>query len=261
MTDQLELKLREAFAARAADVGPDTVARLSRVAYRPRTSRVPAPAAAGAIGGTAVAAAAAIWLVGLGTGTSNAFAGWTPSPTTGSSAQSARARALCAAQMVARATSAKPVLTDVRGPFTVTLFSDRGTEATCVSGPSFTSVSGAKMTSGYTYGGPGGIEVGGGHLTTRDGHEYTLLEGRAADDVKTATLVLDDGSQIKATVANGWFAAWWPSSHDAVRAELGTPTGTRIQTLSTGGPGCTGPGRCTRSAAGGGPAAGLHVGP
>src|SRR5262249_51815998 len=155
------------------------------------TSRVQAPAAAGALAGTAVVAAAVIWLVGLGTGTSSAFAGWTPSPTVESSTQSAQAHAACDARLGAN--GGKPVLTAPRGPFTVTLYSGGGSAATCISGPSFTSVSGARA-SGYAVGGPDGIQLAGQHLTTRDGHAYTMVEGKAADDVKAATLVLDDGS-------------------------------------------------------------------
>jgi hypothetical protein len=252
-----EHELREVFAARAADVGPGAVARLSHADYRPRMSRVGSPAALGALAATAATAAGVAWLVGLGAGTSNAFAGWSPSPTTGSSVQNARAQAACAARLPAGAHDAKPVLSDTRGPYTVTIYSRA---ATCISGPTFTSVSGARATSGFAYGGPQGIALSGAHMTTRDGHAYTMVQGRAGDDVKSATLVLSDDSRVKATVANGWFAAWWPGSHDAVRAELATPTGTRTQTLRTGGPACTGSGPCTLSTGhGSGPT--LHTGP
>jgi hypothetical protein len=255
MIDQLEHDLRDAFAARAADVGPDAVARLSRVDYRPR--RVGPPAAAGALAGTIALAALVVWLVGLGTGTSNAFAGWTPAPTTGSSAQNEKAQTACAARLPADAHGTKPVLSDTRGPFTVRIYSNT---VTCMSGPNFTSVSGARMTHAFGYGTPQGIAVGGIHMTTRDGQPYTMVQGRAGDNVKSATLVLSDGARVKATVANGWFAAWWPGARDAVRAELATPSGTRIQPLPSGAPVCRGPGPCTlKTGHGSGP--GLHVGP
>jgi hypothetical protein len=43
-----------------------------------------------------------------------------------------------------------------------------------------------------------------------DGQAFRQLAGRVGPDVTGVTLVLADGSTVEATVANGWFAAWWP---------------------------------------------------
>src|SRR6185312_12488460 len=56
-------------------------------------------------------------------------------------------------------------------------------------------------------------------------------DGRVGAAVTGVTLVLKDGTHVAATVANGWFAAWWPGSQEAQAAEVLTSTGTRIQRL------------------------------
>ena len=33
------------------------------------------------------------------------------------------------------------------------------------------------------------------------------------------TLILDDGTNVQATVANGWFVAWWPGAQDVKSAD------------------------------------------
>jgi hypothetical protein len=100
----------------------------------------------------------------------------------------------------------KPVLTDTRGPFTFVILAGSDATATCVTGPQFVSVSGS--------GGPGATTVAadklalmGSHFTTRDGHAFAIVEGHAGSDVSDATLVLSDGSRVKASLSNGWFAA------------------------------------------------------
>jgi hypothetical protein len=67
------------------------------------------------------------------------------------------------------------------------------------------------------------------HLTTRDGHAYAFAEGRTAPGVSATTLVLDDGTRVTATTANGWFVAWWPGSHEVTAAEVTTPDGVTRQ--------------------------------
>jgi hypothetical protein len=46
------------------------------------------------------------------------------------------------------------------------------------------------------------------------------------------TLVLDDGTNVQATVGNGWFLAWWPGGHGVKDALLTTPNGVSTQTIS-----------------------------
>ena len=60
-------------------------------------------------------------------------------------------------------------------------------------------------------------------MTDRDGAAYSFADGHAGDGVSAVTLILDDGTNVQATVANGWFVAWWPSAHDVKSADVTDP--------------------------------------
>ncbi|HEY6472409.1 MAG TPA: hypothetical protein VIY26_05930, partial [Acidimicrobiales bacterium] len=156
----------------------------------------------------------------------------------------------------------QPVLTDVRGPFTVALFQNSGAYAACFTSASFTEVtqvsanngsaSNDQSASGSVHelgaGGPAGgmssVTVGGtssGDLqnvvqthtsTTADG-AYTLVDGRVASGVTAVTLVLDNGQDVVATVADGWLIAWWPGDSAATSAQVTNASGTSIESLDT----------------------------
>ncbi len=70
-------------------------------------------------------------------------------------------------------------------------------------------------------------------MTDRDGAAYSFADGHAGDGVSAVTLILDDGTNVQATVANGWFVAWWPSAQNVKSAELTTPAGTTTQPASS----------------------------
>jgi hypothetical protein len=168
------------------------------------------------------------------------------------------------------------VLTDVRGPFTVELFQDSGSYAACFTSSSFTSVNqisstGASGASSNTLhvsaGSAAGSVAGGGgplspttsgsgisttssgalqqvvqsHLATASDGAYTLIDGRTEPGVTAVTLVLDNGQDVVATVADGWFVAWWPGSGNVTSAQVTTAAGTATQPLLPaplpGGPG------------------------
>jgi len=76
-----------------------------------------------------------------------------------------------------------------------------------------------------------------GHLSTADG-PYTLVDGRVASEVTGVTLVLDNGQDVVATVADGWLLAWWPSDVAATSSQVTNPSGTMFEILvsSTKGP-------------------------
>jgi hypothetical protein len=44
-------------------------------------------------------------------------------------------------------------------------------------------------------------------------------------------LTLQDGSEVTATVRNGWAVAWWPGSHQMRSARLTTSAGVQTQTF------------------------------
>jgi hypothetical protein len=73
---------------------------------------------------------------------------------------------------------------------------------------------------------------------TPKGSAYSFVEGRAGSGVTAATLVLDDGTRVQATLQNGWFVAWWPGDHSARSALVTTSAGTTTQTLPAHAPGC-----------------------
>ncbi len=159
------------------------------------------------------------------------------------------------------------VLTDVRGPFTVALFQNDGAYAACFTGTSFTEVNqissagnaGASAESGsvsvhsQTGSAPAGdgqspsggftsVSVSGTssgdlqnvvqtHLSTPADGPYTLVDGRTASGVTGVTLVRDDGQDVVATVADGWFVAWWPDSTDTTSAQVTTASGTTTEAL------------------------------
>jgi hypothetical protein len=143
-----------------------------------------------------------------------------------------------------------PVLTDTRGPFTIVILAGSNGNASCITGPSFSAMTGSAGP-GATNVPTGRIQLSSTHLTTRDGHPYTLVEGHAGPGVTDASLVLSDGSRVKASIKNGWFAAWWPGSQETSTADVTTPYGTTTQHLLTHGPVDCGPGPCTRPGTGG----------
>ncbi len=85
------------------------------------------------------------------------------------------------------------------------------------------------------------------HLSTTDG-PYTLVDGRVASGVTGVTLVLDNGQNIVATVADGWLLAWWPSDASATSSQVTNASGTTSETLFSsikGPPTPPAPGSCT----------------
>jgi hypothetical protein len=132
---------------------------------------------------------------------------------------------------VAKADAAlQPALTDSRGPFTFVIFAGPHSSASCITGPSFTSLA-ATASTGSTKIPAGRVTLSSSHMTTRDGRRFSFAEGHAASDVTGTSLVLDDGTRVEASTANGWFVAWWPGGHDVRSADVTTPTATTTQTF------------------------------
>jgi hypothetical protein len=81
---------------------------------------------------------------------------------------------------------------------------------------------------------PDAIEPEAGSARIRRGEpDFSILTGQVGAEVTGVTLVLDDGSSIETTVANGWFAAWWPGSPGVRSAAITTASGTTTQRLNT----------------------------
>jgi hypothetical protein len=124
------------------------------------------------------------------------------------------------------------VLTDTRGPFTFVIFASAHGSASCITGPSFTSLSGTESTRPQTV--PAGqVVLMSSHATNRAGQAYSFAEGHTGAGVTGATLILDDGTHLQATLSNGWFVAWWPGNHNVTSVEVATGTKTTTQTITT----------------------------
>jgi hypothetical protein len=218
MPDQLEQSLREALSQRAAQLDPNSIARLSAIDYRPRRRRIRKLPAIGALGATGVAAAVAA-IVTLGSSAAPAFAGWQPTPTSPAPGQLAQAVQACGQDL------GSPVLTDSRGPYTASIYADSTTSDVCLSG------NGVSMSSRSTSVAPasvaaGQIQLDGGGTRDAAGNALTLVDGRIGAGVTALTIERSDGSSVQATVANGWYLAWWPGTVAATNAEVTTASGT-----------------------------------
>jgi len=270
MKTEFEADLREAFATRAAGVPVAAASRLRAMDFQPRERRLRAPVAVGAGVLASAATAGAVLSVVLG-GAAPAYAGWSASPVADTTAPSASADANCLGQLTSTRAAPgdtstgqvawQNVLTDVRGPFTVALFQNDGSYAACFTSSSFTEVDqissngGSAASSGrVSVRAQGGFGSGTGssaapnvgisttssgslsqvlqnHLTTVDNGPYTLVDGRAQSGVTAVTLVVDGGQNVVATVADGWFVAWWPGSGSATSAQVTTASGTTSEPL------------------------------
>jgi hypothetical protein len=222
--NQLETDLRAALHDAAARVhaSPGLLA----ADYRPHTRRVRPPVAVG--GGLVAAAGALAAVLSLAGGASTAFAGWTAKPTAPTRAQIAAADAYCANNMPFPGLPLK--LTDARGPFTIEVYSDGSSNDFCTDGPSFQNTSGWSTSPAVTV--PAGrLFLWDDHTATVDGQPYGIMIARAADDVTAAKITLDDGTEVTATVENGWAVAWWPGAQHVASAQLTTPSGTQTQTF------------------------------
>jgi hypothetical protein len=228
MIEQLESELRAALRERAAQVPAASIARLAHNDYHPRTRRLRPPVAIGAVASVAGAAGAVAIVISLSAGASNAFAGWSPKPTAPAPDQLAAASADCQTQSPVAGLPLK--LADTRGPFTFSVYADSNSSATCIKGPTFTSVSNSTTSSPIDV--PSGhILLSGSHASESGGSSYSFADGRTGDSVSAVTLVLADGTSVQATVANGWFVAWWPGVQDVKSADITTPSGTSSQTF------------------------------
>jgi hypothetical protein len=269
MNEQLESDLHEMFSVCASAVPADAGMRLRGMNYRPRTHRMSPRLTAGALAGAAVTTGAVVSVVVLGSAQA-AFAGWVAAPTTVAAAPASTAAAACQAQLTAMAAAPgaaigsdwSPVATDVRGPFTLVVYSDGSNDATCLTGPSITVVSandgGARSVSGgsstigaagkasgkaaggvvarasmiTTGAGSGSIkEVSVAHLSASNQGPFTVVDGQVNAGVTGVALIRSDGKDVRASTGNGWFVAWWPGSAATNSAQITTAAGVATEPL------------------------------
>jgi hypothetical protein len=208
--------------------------------HLPERSRRPLALGLGGLGAVS-AAGATVAVLSLSGGATNAFAGWTPHPGKPTPAQLAAADSYCTSNLGFPALPL--VLSEQRGPVTAEIFAGGTQNDFCIVGPSFENSSGFQTSSPVTVP-PGQLHLWAAHTFATGGEPYSSMIAQAADDVSGVVLTLDDGTQVTATLQNGWAVAWWPGSRVISSAQLTTPSGTRTQTFT----------RCdVESCAGGGP--------
>ena len=230
MNEQLETELREAFRDRAAQVPAASIARLTHHDYHPRARRLRPPLAIGAFATAAGTAGAVAVVISLSAGASNAFAGWSATPTRPAPHQLPAAIAACQTQSPVAGLPLK--LADTRGPFTFTVYADANSSATCIKGPNLTAVSSNTTSAPITI--PAGHILLSSTHAQPPGRRVSWADGRTGDGVSAVTLALDDGTSVQATVANGWFVAWWPGRRASSPPRSRRRPGTTTQTFDLG---------------------------
>jgi hypothetical protein len=228
--------------------------RLVREIAAPRRQRVSRGLALRGGGALAAvgASTAAVLVVFVGARAPNAFAGWSATPTRPASGQTASALSRCGAGPAGGAERWRPVLTDTRGPFTAMILQSADRTATCVTGPSFTTIAANAVPGGASgnilgVGSPaaaglpdvsmmgsssGPVRQASQVQLTASGQPYTLVQGQVQAGVTGVTVVLSDGSDVRATVADGSLVAWWPGSAHATAAHVTSGSATTTQQLT-----------------------------
>jgi hypothetical protein len=219
-----------------------------------RRRRLVLSAASG--GCVAAAAVAAVLVFTAGHAPSVAFAGWSADPTAPANGQVQAAESEC--QRDSTLASLTPTFADTRGPYTLLVYAGNS-GSLCITGPSLRSPTGGPSI--VPFGAflsnssaaehrahpttptlpnvssipPDAIEgiVTGVTITKASAPSaaFSLDVGQVGEKVTAVTFVLDGGSRVAATTANGWFAAWWPGGEPAQTAEITTTTGVTTQQL------------------------------
>jgi hypothetical protein len=157
-------------------------------------------------------------IAALGSSAAPAFAGWQSTPTTPAPGQLTEALQACGQDL------GSPVLTDSRGPYTASIYADSNKSDVCLSGKGI-SMSSTWRSIAPAHIAPDQIQLAG--VGTRDsaGDALTLVDGRTGADVTAVTIDRSDGSSVQATVAHGWYLAWWPGTRAATSAKITAGSG------------------------------------
>lgn len=251
MTDLLEL-LANANPVRTDELAPSIDVLRSRLEHAARQTRVrrrePGSAIARArrwrtpTASLAVVGAIAVLIVELGGGgPSTAFAGWSAAPTPAMSTQLQAAESACS-QRTAQLASLTPTVADTRGPTAMLVYADSGLVSRTGRPMATACLTGVAAFGTLLASGDGAVNFTPDpdeivphvqeQAVAADGQGYTFLDGQIGPAVTAVALVLDDGSTVEATTANGWFAAWWPTNQGVQSANVSTPSGTTSQPIN-----------------------------
>lgn len=252
MTSPIETDLRVALSQRADDVPIDVIERLRAFDYHPRTHSRRARLVLSGSAVAAIATAAGIAMSSVGPGVEGAFASWSPTPTTPASGQVTTAESACSNAVgilaqhplpvsddpgpFADVTNWQPTAEDVRGLFTLVSYQGAAGSTTdvaaCLSGGSSWPI-GPQVLMAETSpsNSVSASDIANEVATWNSQSGYNVALGQVGSSVTGVSLSLSDGTQVVATVGNGYFTAWWPSQATMLSADVTTPQGTTSQQI------------------------------
>ncbi|MFI6478759.1 hypothetical protein ACIBH1_12565 [Nonomuraea sp. NPDC050663] len=189
-------------------------------------------------GGLALGTAAALLLPGI-FGGGSAIAAWTATPhtITGDRATDAQTTCLDSAHDAAQRTTGRPldfrpVVTEGRGPWTLVYVNDNSShlaEITCLL------LDGDLIGTHGSTPGPdarplapvpaGSARAALGAVLSTSEESVRTVTGRVGDGVVGVELVTEARGTVTATVAGGYFAAWWPDAPTTEARENASPRG------------------------------------
>lgn len=183
--------------------------RAMRFAKNPSSTR-PRRALVGAAAAGALAVTVGLALPWIGH--DDAYASWTPAPSVLTGPALSSAETACGGAP----TLATTVLAEQRGVFAFVLRTDSEQVMDCLVDDDGTG--GGSTRDLATLRAPSDQQaLVATYFTTwnpENGHA-TAIYGRAGDAVADVTITRSNGYEIQATVANGWWSAWWPGQIDA----------------------------------------------
>jgi hypothetical protein len=120
----------------------------------------------------------------------------------------------------------RTAIADTRGPYTLVVLTGAAGLATCLTGPDPARIVSASMGFGPPGAGlpaapaDGIVELSAGYTAVdAERRGFSDAEGKAGTGVKAVRFVLGDRTRVTASVANGWYLAWWPGNRPAVAVE------------------------------------------
>lgn len=184
-------------------------------ARRPRRVRL--------LAGAALAGAGIATLPALLLGGGDAFGSWTPTPEPLSASAASAAEARCRASIGVPDPTARIALAERRGEWTYVLLAGPRGEAICLMHDDGDSIFGSSTPDPPP---PptlarDGLDESTSATSATDEGMYSYTEGFVGRDVTGVTVHVSTGLDIQASIADGRFAAWWPSVEQSSRRPEG----------------------------------------
>lgn len=184
-------------------------------ARRPRRVRL--------LAGAVLAGAGIATLPALLLGGGDAFGSWTPTPEPLSASAARAAEARCRAPFDVPDRGLRVALAERRGAWTYVLLAGPRGEAGCLMPNDGGEVVGSGTSDPVAPPAlaPDGLDETSSMTNVTDEGSYSLTEGFVGRDVTGVTVHVSTGLDIQASIADGRFAAWWPSVEQSSRRPEG----------------------------------------